>query len=296
MDVRQPVTVDDALAIRSEDPQLLPIAGGTDVMVAANFGRIQPRGFLDLTRIPALAGHTLIDGVHRLGSGTTYTDSLRRIEGQPALSQAIRTIGSPQIRNRGTVGGNLGTASPAGDTLPVLSCYEATVQVAAAERGYRQIPIDAFVLGPKRTSLAQDELILSVSWRNVIGPQVFSKVGTRNAMVIAVANLGLVLDEEQRAVRVALGSAGPTVIRAIRAERFIEAEIEACGVWQDPQSHLPKDAVAEFASLVAGAAEPIDDQRGTANYRRHALKVLAERSLTRCLREREGTPDVGGSR
>ena len=194
------------------------------------------------------------------------------------LVQASRTVGSPPIRNRGTVGGNLGTASPAGDALPVLAVYDAEILLGSSS-GTRALPWHEFLLGPKRTALRDDELIVGARWplRRHVGS--FSKVGTRNAMVIAVASLALVADHDQRQVRVALGSVGPTVLRAPEAEAFAAATLADAGTWDDPAAPLRPEAAAEFGVLVAAAAHPIDDLRGTAAYRREACRVLGERAL-----------------
>jgi len=200
--------------------------------------------------------------------------------------QASRTVGSPQIRNRGTVGGNLGTASPAGDALPVLAVYDAEVVLAGAS-GTRSMPWDEFMTGPKQTALRPDELIVGTRWKAVRGPGSFSKIGTRNAMVISVAGLCLAIDEDGRGVRVALGSVAPTIVRAHTAEAFGSAAMLTAGTWDDPSAPLASDAVQEFGRLVAEAARPIDDVRGSAAYRRHACAVLARRALSWALEDRQ---------
>jgi CO/xanthine dehydrogenase FAD-binding subunit len=191
----------------------------------------------------------------------------------PALAQAARTVGSPQIRNAGTIGGNLGTASPAGDTLPVLVALGASVEVASAA-ATRTLPIGDFLTGPKATALAPGELIVSVRLPVARGPQEYLKVGVRNAMVIAVASVAMVVDREAGTVGVGLGSVGPTALAAPDACTWLTAHDD----WTDP-------AVAdEFAIQVATAARPIDDHRGRASYRRHAVGVMARRALRRCAR------------
>src|SRR5207248_161608 len=209
--------------------------GGTDVMVAVNAGRLRPPSFLDVSRLAETATVERRNGSIVIGAGVTYARLARgAVPVPPALLQAARTVGSPQIRARGTVGGNLGTASPAGDTLPPLAVLDAEVEVASAERGRRRVAFDAFFLGPKRTALEPDELIVAVAWpdRPVVGS--FSKVGVRNALVIAVASLCLALDRERRTVRVAMGSVGPTVVRAPEAEAFAETALVRAGAWDDP--------------------------------------------------------------
>src|SRR5919206_5084950 len=198
MDVLLPHTLDEALAMKAERPEAMPIAGGTDIMVEVNFGRLRPPAFIDLTKLEELGRVEQEDGRVFLGAGVTYATIVKELVADKPLVQASRSVGSPQIRNRGTVGGNLGTASPAGDALPVLAAYDAEVVLRSQARGERSLPWNAFITGPKRTAIAGDELILGTSWRRQRGPGSFSKIGTRNAMVIAVAGLCLVIDEERQ--------------------------------------------------------------------------------------------------
>ena len=279
MNVLSPRTLDEALASKADHPEAVPIAGGTDLMVDLNFDRRRPEWLMDLTRIPELRQWRRENGTVFLGAGVTYSRIMRELPQFQPLVQASRAVGSPQIRNRGTVGGNLGTASPAGDALPVLAAYEADVMLSKAGGQTRLVPWEQFMIGPKKTVLAPDELILGVRWTVTRGPGSFSKVGVRNAMVIAVASLCLVIDEDRRQVRVALGSVGPTILRALDAEAFAAAALAASGAWDDPAAPLPAAAAEEFGERVAAAARPIDDVRGTAAYRRHACAVLARRAL-----------------
>src|SRR5574341_46442 len=287
MRVLLPRTLDEALEMKAASPDAVPIAGGTDVMVWLNFDRFRPPGLIDLSRLPELRlWRREDDGRVFLGAGVTYSRMIRELGMFVPLTQAARSVGSPQIRNRGTVGGNLAMASPAGDTLPVLAVYEADVVLGRAGGSTRALPWSEFLTGPKRTALQPDELILGARWRAVRGPGSFSKIGTRNAMVIAIASLCLVLDEEQRAVRVALGSVGPTIIRAREAEAFASAALARDGVWDDSRAPVPRGVVEEFAERVASSARPIDDVRGTAAFRRHGCRVLARRALTWALEDR----------
>jgi CO/xanthine dehydrogenase FAD-binding subunit len=285
VDVFLPRTLDEALALKAAHQEALPLAGGTDVLVDINFGRLRPAGIIDLTRLAELQTWSREDGHLALGAGVPYSRIVTELSGFVALVQASRSVGSPQIRNRGTVGGNLGTASPAGDALPVLAAYDAEV-VLRSVRGTRAMPWNEFLVAPKKTAIAPDELIQGVRWKVVRGPGSFSKIGTRNAMVISVAGLCCVLDEDAQQVRVALGSVGPTIIRASEAETFIAAAMKDAGAWADPAVVLPDDKLREFSEQVALAAHPIDDVRGTAAYRVHALKVLARRALSWALEER----------
>ncbi|HUP32543.1 MAG TPA: FAD binding domain-containing protein [Gaiellaceae bacterium] len=262
VDVITPRSLDEALRIKSERPDARPIAGGTDLLVELNFDRARPEAILNLAEVAELKGWARDEGFLRLGASLTYTEAMRPELAAmlPALAEASRTVGSPQIRNRGTIGGNLGTASPAGDAHPPLLVEGAAVE-AGSVRGVRSIPLTEFFLGPKRNVLEPDELVLAVRVHAGRQPQTFMKVGPRNAMVIAVCSLAVLADRERGELRAAYGSAGP-----------VPALVTA-----------PLDARADFPELVAAAASPIDDVRGTAAYRRHALRVLTARALERVL-------------
>ena len=279
VEILAPDTWEQALAMKAAQPDAVPIAGGTDLMVALNFDRARPEAILDLTREPELRDWRADDGRLRIGAGVTYTRLIEELrERLPGLAMASRTVGSPQIRNRGTVGGNLGTASPAGDGLPPLYVSDAEVELASAT-GTRRLPVAEFVTGPKRQSAREDELIAAFHLPAATGPQQFAKIGTRNAMVIAVCSLALAVWPERRAVCACIGSAGPTPIRAKEAEAFIAGVLDEEGLWEG-RGALAPSALERFGELVAAAAAPIDDVRGTAAYRRHALGVLARRTLT----------------
>lgn len=275
----QPATWDEALEIKASHPDARPIFGGTDIMVEMNFDRTRPETVIDLTRVEELREWSEDDGTFRVGAGVTYATLISDLgDALPGLAMASRTVGSPQIRNRGTVGGNLGTSSPAGDGLPPLYASDATVEVASTS-GARHIPVADFITGPKRNALAPDELIAAFHVRRADGPQQYSKIGPRNAMVIAVCSLGLALHPENERVGACIGSAGPTPIRANEAESFIEGVIEESDLWRR-RGEIPAPATRRFGDLVAAAARPIDDVRGTAEYRKHAVGVLARRTLS----------------
>jgi len=289
MDVLLPRTLDEALAMKAAHPETVPIAGGTDLMVELNFDRRRPGSLMDISRLRELTAWRQEDAFLFLGAGVTYARIVQELVAFRPLVEASRSVGSPQIRNRATVGGNLGTASPAGDALPVLAAYDADVVLASAA-GARAVPWPAFLIGPKQNAMIPDELILGVRWRITAGPGSFPKVGARNGMVIAVASLCLVIDEARRAVRVALGSVGPTILRARDAEARLSRAIAAAGAWDDVAAPLPAGAVDEFCAGVAAAARPIDDVRGTAAYRRHVCGVLARRALSWALADRRSPP------
>jgi len=260
VDVLTPRTLDEALRLRADNPDAWPIDGGTDVLVELNFDRARPPALLNLNEVHELKGWSRENGTLRLGAGLTYAECRRELaDVLPALAEASRTVGSPQIQNRGTLGGNLGTSSPAGDSLPPLLVEAAEIELASV-RGERRVPLEEFLVGPKRNAMLADELIVAVRISPSGSRQTFMKVGPRNAMVIAVASLALSADRERGELRAAYGSAGPVpkLVTAPLAERD------------------------SFAERVAEASQPIDDVRGTAAYRRHALRVLTSRALERC--------------
>jgi CO/xanthine dehydrogenase FAD-binding subunit len=259
VDVLSPRSLDEALRLRTEVPGAVPIEGGTDVMVELNFDRSRPPALLNLNEVGELKRWSRENGTLRLGASLTYDEAMRAplSEELPALAEASRTVGSPQIRNRGTLGGNLGTASPAGDALPPLLIESAEVELASV-RGVRTMPVSEFLVGPKRNALAEDELITAVLLRPSGATQTFMKIGPRNAMVIAVVSLAVSAGDELRA---SFGSASPKPVLVT----------------------APRTDAASFPEQVAAAALPIDDVRGTRDYRVHALRVLTERALQRVL-------------
>jgi CO/xanthine dehydrogenase FAD-binding subunit len=263
VDVFTPRTLEDALRLKAEHPEARFIQGGTDVMVELTFGDSRPRAMVNLAEVAELRGWSHEGDELRLGAGLTYTEAMADpLAGLlPSLAEASRTVGSPQIRNRGTIGGNLGTASPAGDALPPLLVERARVELASV-RGVRSLPLEEFLLGVKRTALEPDELVTAVRLTPSGGAQTFMKVGPRNAMVIAICSLAVVVDTNAGEVRAAFGSAAVTARRV----------------------SVPLAEAGELADRVAEAAAPIDDVRATAAYRGHALRVLAARGLERCLR------------
>jgi CO/xanthine dehydrogenase FAD-binding subunit len=279
MEILAPDSWEEALAVKAAQPDAVAIAGGTDLMVALNFDRTRPPAILDLTRVPDLRDWSAENGRLRIGAGVTYTRLIDELGDRlPGLAIASRTVGSPQIRNRGTVGGNLGTASPAGDGLPPLYVSDAEVELASAT-GTRRVAVADFVTGPKRNAARDDELIAAFHLPAAAGAQQFSKIGTRNAMVIAVCSLSLAIWPERRAVCACIGSAGPTPIRASEAEAFAADVLDEEGLWEG-RGPLSDAALERFGELVAAAAAPIDDVRGSAAYRRHALAVLGRRTLS----------------
>lgn len=265
METIRPASLEEALDALDTHPDAVILAGGTDLMVEVTYGGLRPQTVLALRRVEEL---TAWEG-NFVGAGVTWS----RLEhgAMAGLAEAARTVGSPQIRNAGTIGGNLGTASPAGDGLPFLAAVDAEIELAS-KRGRRSLRWDDFLTGPKQHALEPGELILGVTLPDRMPDrQAFAKIGPRNAMVISIASV-CVVRHHDGATRVALGSVGPTPIRARRAEAMISAE-------QDPSPA----ALDEFQRLVSEEIRPITDHRSTAGYRRHASGVLARRVLERCL-------------
>jgi CO/xanthine dehydrogenase FAD-binding subunit len=276
-----PTTTAEAVAVLSECPTALVLAGGTDLMVEVNESHRligQDDVVVGVSRIPDLRSWTVdrVAGTLRLGAAVTYAElAAPPLAGiVPALAQAARTVGSPQIRNAATIGGNVVTCSPAGDGLPVLAAVDATVELVSTD-GVRQLPIGEFMVGVKRTARRPDELLTAVIVPLLDGWQGYTKVGVRNAMVIAISGACLTVDEPSRSVRIALGSVAPTIVRAPAAEAFAIDAID----WA--ARSIGTDEVVEFGRLAAEASSPIDDHRSTAAYRRHSIDVLARRLLRR---------------
>lgn len=278
MEFLRPASWEEALAAKAEHPSALPLAGGTDVMVEINFDHRRPAHLMDLNRVRELHEWEVGEETVRVGASVPYTRIIQQLDRElPGLALASHTVGSPQIRNRGSVGGNLGAASPAGDSHPALLAAGAEIE-AESVRGTRFIPVDDFYTGVKRNALAEDELIKNIHVKKADGPQQFSKVGTRNAMVIAVCAFGIALHPETRTVRTGIGSAAPTPLRARTAEEFLDAALEEGGFWDSGRT-LPPSLARQFADLCAAACNPIDDVRGSAAYRRRAVGVMARRTL-----------------
>lgn len=269
--------LDGALAFLASRPDAEPICGGTDLMVEINFGRHRPTAVVAIDRVDELKDYER-NGQVRMGAGVTYTRMLEEGAGSTAMGEAARTVGSPQIRNAGTIGGNLGMCSPAGDTLPVLAALDATVVLRSAS-GERRVPFTDYMTGPKKSVRRQDELVVAAEWNEAGPAQTFMKAGTRNAMIISISSLALVVDRARKRVGVGLGSCGPTIIRASEGEAFATGVFDEAG-W-DSTVAPSEAACSEFGRFVAAAARPIDDVRGTAAYRRHVLAVMASRALAR---------------
>lgn len=274
MPVLTPTSITEATELLAAHPDAQILSGGTDFMVEVNFNHRKPGTVLSLASVAELrTWHQTGDDIY-IGAGVTWQDIEQGPVSRllPALAEAARTVGSPQIRAAGTIGGNLGTCSPAGDGLPVLAALDARVHLSSPS-GVRVVPFAEFMVGPKRNARSADEIISGVSVRRPDGYQGYAKVGVRNAMVISIASACLVIDGNK--VRVALGSVGPTIIRAHAAERWLDDLNAVAGRAVTPA------VAAEFGRRVADEARPIDDHRSTAAYRRHAISVISRRLLER---------------
>jgi len=283
------VTVINAVSLREamqalrDHPGARLVQGGTDLMVEVNFNRAAINDVVALRQVNELRRWHVDDDVAgdaktvRIGAGVPYAEMERAplCDIVPALAQAARTVGSPQIRAAGSLGGNLGTCSPAGDGLPVLSALDATVHLQSID-SERAMSVHDFMVGVKKNARRSDEVIVAVTLPIVEGFQGYAKVGTRNAMVISAASACLVHDARAGTVRLALGAVGPTVVRARRAEAWLAQEATLRGVVS-----LDDATAREFGRRAADECTPIDDHRSTAAYRRHAVAVLAERLVLR---------------
>ena len=266
----------DALAALRATPEARLLQGGTDTMVEINFNHYKPEHIVALRKVEELRSFSIQEdkGQIFIGSGVPY----QTLENDPfltllpALAQASRTVGSPQIRAAGSLGGNLGTCSPAGDGLPVLSALDAIVHLRSVDDS-RDVLFHDFMTGVKRNTRKPDEIITGVTVPILNGFQGYSKVGVRNAMVISVASACLAVDKATAQVRLALGAVGPTIIRCRDTEQWLSAQVDVAA------SVFSNAAAKEFGRRAALEARPIDDHRSTAEYRRHAISVLAERLL-----------------
>lgn len=280
MTVHRPQSLAEAINLAGEHPDAHLLSGGTDTMVEVNFSKFKPDNVIALRQIADLRAIDIGPDVVRIGAGLPYkfmeTGQLAEIF--PALAQAARTVGSPQIRAAGTLGGNLGTCSPAGDGLPVLAALDATVHLASRD-GERGVPFAEFMVGVKKNARRPGEIITAVTLPRTDGYQGYSKVGVRNAMVISVASACFVHDRRSASVRLALGAVGPTIIRCRDAESWLASQVDlASGL---KANDITEALAADFSRRASSESRPITDHRSTADYRRHAVEVLASRLLRR---------------
>ncbi|HVP11601.1 MAG TPA: FAD binding domain-containing protein [Phycisphaerae bacterium] len=267
----QPHEIQDALRLRAAmGADVMPLAGGTDIVVALNRQTTGPRHFLDLTQITGYSDVRQENGVWNCSAGATFA-RLGRLPVR-ALAEAAMSVGGPAIRNRATIGGNLGTASPAGDGCTALLAMDAQVELAHASRGTRLIPIDEYFLGYRKTALLADELITRIlvpaGWSSA-----WYKIGKRSSINISIACCAVGVSPNND-IRIAFGCVAPTVIRAKKAEAIIE------------KGGLADAAIADAAAVVTSEVSPIDDQRASGSYRRAMCGVILRRLLTQLRDER----------
>ena len=261
----EPRSLTDALRMLRDEGPVVPMAGCTDLYVSLNFGTLKDTRFLNLWRLDALRTIERRGGRLSMGALATYTDIIRSpLVGKtlPMLAAAAREIGAVQIQNRGTIGGNVANASPAGDTLPVLAAADAFVVLRSAA-ATRMVPLTSFYTGYRRSVMRSDELVVALEVPPVAGRQWFRKVGTRAAQAISKIVMAAVVGDQPR---VALGSVAPTVIRLPRTE----AALARHGSLADAQRIL----IDEMA--------PIDDLRSTAEYRQRVAANLLARCIADC--------------
>jgi CO/xanthine dehydrogenase FAD-binding subunit len=271
----RPTTLSEAVEVRARRPELTPIAGGTDLMVEVNFGRTELAGVLDLTAVPELQGIERDDRWIRIGAAHPMADIAARLPDVAALAGAVVTVGSPQIRARATLGGNLATASPAGDSLPALLVHDAEVEVAGSAE-VRRMPLSELLVSPGETSLRPDELIVAVRLPRAALRSRFAKVGTRNAMVIATCSVAVAVNIDTGAARIAAGAVAPTACRLPQAEAILEQLASAAAT-------PPHRSLEELEQAARADIAPIDDHRSTAAYRAHATATLVRRLAQRLL-------------
>ncbi|ACY18444.1 FAD binding domain-containing protein [Haliangium ochraceum] len=263
LDLLQPSSLAQALSWMRDEGPLMPVAGGTDVYVALNDGHGFGPRYIDLLRVPELRGVDEREDVLRIGALTTYTELIAAPQVHarlPILVTAAREVGGIQIQNRGTIGGNIANASPAGDTLPVLAAAEAVVHLASAS-GERRVPFAEFYTGYRATVRQPDELVVAVEIPRLEGVQWFRKVGTRAAQAISKIVMAGVRGERPR---IAIGSVAPVVLRLPKTE-----------------AHLAGGGdIDEACRLAASEVQPIDDLRSTERYRRRVAANLVRQFWT----------------
>ncbi len=272
-DVYMPRSLDELLDLKAAHDSLYVFAGGTDLMVSMRCGRTRPAALACLDRLDAIRGISDAGTYISVGAGESHSSLLKSPlirKHAPVLAEALDTLGSPHIRNTGTLGGNIVTASPAGDSLPPLTILDAQVELAGKD-GFRRMPLADFIVGPGVVRLEKDRIL----WKVLIpktpyyGIHHFEKVGLRRSMAIAVVSMAAVLDLSPdgivKAIRMAWGSVGPTVVACPEAENGMVGK------------RLEPDALALAADAVRERVRPIDDVRATAEYRRQVAGNLVLR-------------------
>lgn len=277
-----PGTLTDAVSALQRHPRSQLVAGGTDVVADLNRGR-PPTGLLSLRDLAELTGITRADARWWIGAMTTIADVRADTDLAPAasaLGQAARSLGSRQVRNRATVGGNICGGGSHRTLVPVLLAYDATVDVVGPEGPRTQSLAD--LLASPGACPAVGEILTAISFSPATGPQRYYRIGPRNALCYATASVTVVVDEPTRSVRVALGGVAETAVRAPAAEDLAREGID----WQ--RRSVDTELAREFGGLAAQAAQPVSDFVASAQYRRHAVEVMARRALKHIFEEVSG--------
>ncbi len=286
--MKLPATLDEAVAALAAMPAAVPVAGGTDLMTSVNSGQLRPAALVGLGRISEIRGWQYQDGHALLGAGLTHARMGRPDFAAliPALAAAARAAGPPQIRNAGTLGGNIASAAPTGDALPVLAALEAVLIIAGPGGARREVPVSHLLAGMEM--LRPGELIGFVRVPLLHAPQVFLKATGRTGPGRATASVALVLDPARRGVRCAVGAIAPMPLRPLEAEQWVASLID----WDGGRGSLVPEAVTAFGEYVAAACIP--DQPPAADgteqpltpavlHLRRTVAALARRALGRAL-------------
>ena len=273
-------TLDEAIAARGRRRAARVIGGGTEVVADHNLGLLEPTGYLSLARVAELRRIEDVPGGLRIGAAVVIADLLtdRVAKASPLLHRAARTFGTRQVRNRATVGGNVASGLPDRTLPPCLLALDATVQLRSSARE-RTVPLSAFLVGRSRTAIGPDEIVVSVTVPRIEGFQDYTMVGPRNAQFYPTASVALVVDAKGRNVRLGLGNAGPTALRAIAAEAFANRAID----WEG--GRIDEPSAREFGRLAAEGCDPPRNATAGPEYRKHAIAVMARRILERAFEE-----------
>lgn len=274
-------TVEEGLAAKLRRPGSVFVAGGTEVIADQNLELREPAPYVSLRRIAELQQIDLRPDRVTIGAGVTIarllTEPIR--SAVPLLAKAARSFGTRQVRNRATVGGNIASGLPDRTLLPCLLVLDADVDLRL-QSATRRLQLDEFLKEDGRTALASDELLVSASMKPLSGYQDYVMVGPRNAQFYPTVSMALVADEQARSIRLALGNAGPKAMRARAAEAFARSSIS----WD--RREVSSKVADEFGVIAAEHCSPISDAAAGADYRRHAVKVMARRLLSRVFEER----------
>ena len=266
----------DALTAKQKNPSARFVAGGTEIVADQNLGIFQPGGYVSLRAINDLCRIEMVPEGLRIGAGCTVAQMMvdKLTASTPLLGKAARAFGTRQVRNRATVGGNIASGLPDRTLVVCLLALNAIVHLQSL-KNQRAIPLEQFLVGTNKTAIMPEEIVIAVTVPNAKGFQDYNMIGPRNAQFFATVSMALVIDDVNRAVRLALGNAGPTALRAHEAEKFAVATID----WRNHQ--VTEEIAAEFGEIASKNCNPVSDVTAGEKYRRHAIKVMARRLLLR---------------